>query len=68
MKKILATLSLMLCVFVIATSSYGASAKCKIVEVEGENLILDCGKSSEKFAAGNKIKIKTVKTKQIEGC
>lgn len=47
---------------------FAASAKCEIVSVEGDILVLDCGKRAAKFEAGKKVKIKTVKKRQVEGC
>ncbi len=52
----------------VSVSCYAASAKCTIEKIEGETLVLDCGQKAEKFKAGEKIKIKSHKKQQMEGC
>lgn len=40
-------------------SSQAASARCEVVEKEGNVLVMDCGKRAKGFSQGSKVKIKT---------
>ncbi len=53
---------------VMVTSSMAASVKCKITEVAGPTVTLDCGAKSEKFQVGDSVKVRNAKRKAIEGC
>ncbi len=68
MKKMFVIISLSIYLSITATVSFAASAKCEVVETKDNLLLIDCGKKTKKFAPGSKIKIKSVKEKQIEGC
>lgn len=68
MKRMICTVSMLALLMTWTVSAFGASAKCEIVSVSDGKMIVDCGKNTEKFKEGTKIKIKTVRQKQIEGC
>ncbi len=47
---------------------FAATLKCTVDKVEGEHVVLYCGKDTEKLQAGVKVKIKTIKAgSAIEG-
>lgn len=53
------------------TVNFGLAStlKCTVDKVDGEQIILDCGKDATKIEPGVKVKVKTVKTTAaIEGC
>lgn len=55
----------------ICTTStlFAATLKCTVVEVDVQNVILNCGDAAEKLKTGTEVKVKTVKkTKAVEGC
>lgn len=68
MKSIVYCLCLFMVLCCLVSTSYGASAKCTIVEINGNRMIVNCEKVLKKFTEGTKIKIKSDKTKRIEGC
>jgi hypothetical protein len=68
MKQLLATILVSALFVCTATTSFAASAKCTVVEISGDHLVIDCGEKGKKFGEGTKIKIKTVKVAQVEGC
>jgi len=68
MKHLLRILMASTIVMAFATGSFAASAKCTVVENAGHRLVLDCGDRGGAFTKGTKIKLKTEKIKQIEGC
>ena len=51
-----------------STNVFAASRKCTIVKIEGNKMILDCPKGTDRFKKGWKIKIKSSEQKKIEGC
>lgn len=68
MKKILIILAAVQLVLVLSIWSFGASDKCTVVRAEDNKLILECSKKTERFQINDKIKIKSMKKKNIEGC
>ena len=68
MKKII--VALLVGVFFISSvgTVFAASAKCIVIAIEEEKVILDCGEKAKKFKVDTKVKIKTQKQKAIEGC
>lgn len=58
------TLSI-ICMFILITvnSSFGASARCVVVEKRGNHLIMDCGERAKGFSKQSKVKIKTDRDK-----
>ncbi|WP_457574141.1 hypothetical protein [Desulfolithobacter sp.] len=50
------------------TGVLAATAKCTVTEIKENVVVLDCGKRAAKFKVDDKVKIKTVKKKAIEGC
>ncbi len=40
---------------------FAATLKCTVDKVDGEHVVLYCGKDAEKLQAGVKVKIKTIK-------
>ncbi|MFT5698214.1 MAG: hypothetical protein ACI8ZB_001068 [Desulforhopalus sp.] len=68
MRKILLMIGAVQLVLVMCASSYGASDKCTVVRVDSNQLTLECGKKAGGFKVNDKIKIKTIKQKSVEGC
>jgi hypothetical protein len=68
MKQLLSTVLISTLLVCAATTSFGASAKCTVVEKSENRLLIDCGEKGKKFGEGTKIKIKTEKLTQVEGC
>lgn len=68
MGKIVPILVVVQCVFLLSSWSYGASDKCTVVGAENNKLILKCNKKTGSFQVNDKIKIKSMKKKSIEGC
>jgi hypothetical protein len=68
MKNVLAILASVQLVLVLSTWSFGASDKCTVVGVQNKKIILECNKKTETFQINDKIKIKSMKKKSIEGC
>ena len=66
------TLALILALVLSAfTVNFGLAAtlKCTVDKVDGEQIILNCGKDAAKIEPGVRVKIKTIKTAAaIEGC
>lgn len=55
----------------ICTTStlFAATLKCTVVEVDEQEVILNCGDAVEKLNKGTEVKVKTVRKKAtIEGC
>ena len=68
MKKVLVILAAVQLVLVLSIWSFGASDKCTVVRAKDNKLILECSKKTERFQINDKIKIKSMKKKSIEGC
>ncbi len=68
MKKL--TSALLALAFVVTSTGtvLAASGKCTVTAIEGEKVVLDCGNKAEKFKVGDDVKIKSSKSKAIEGC
>lgn len=67
MKKIIAVLTVIQIVFLMSIS-HAASGKCTVKKIEGDNLVIDCGKKATDFKVKDKIKIKSMRKNAIEGC
>jgi predicted lipoprotein with Yx(FWY)xxD motif len=53
----------------MSAAAYGATAKCTVVEVEDNRLILQCERGSESYQKGDQVKIKSIRvSSQVEGC
>ncbi len=68
MKKLLWVLAAVQFIFIMSSWSFAASDKCTVVRAEDNKLILKCNKKTESFQINDKIKIKSMKKKSIEGC
>ena len=68
MKKLLPIVAAIHFIFIMSSWSFGASDKCTVVRAENNKLILECNKKTESFQINDKIKIKSMKKKSIEGC
>ncbi len=68
MKVMIGSICLLGCILFIAPGSFAASAKCRIVQIEGTKMVLECPKGIERFKEKGTIKIKSLKKKKIEGC
>lgn len=69
MSKKLLTLALALS-FAVATAgvSFAKDAKCEVKSVDGNTVVLDCGKDAGSLDVGSTVKVKAAKKKAIEGC
>ncbi|HID97139.1 MAG TPA: hypothetical protein EYP57_02985 [Thermodesulfobacteriaceae bacterium] len=68
-KKILSTcLALFFSMSVAGVSMAGTKCKGTVVKIDGNNLIIDCGKKACKFKEGDAVKVKKTKAKAVEGC
>jgi hypothetical protein len=68
MKKIVMMTVVLPGAILFATLSYSASDNCTVVKTEKNQITLDCGKKADQFKVDDKIKIKSVKQKSVEGC
>lgn len=46
-------------IFGIASNSFGAAAKCKIVKIDGSKLTVECPQVAGEFKEGQWVKMKT---------
>ena len=65
-KKIICAIALLSLSFPVPLLA--ASNRCVVKESEGTVLVIECQKEVERFPEGTKIKIKTDRVKQVEGC
>lgn len=68
MKKVISLLTLLLCISFGTMDVFGASDKCVVKESNGQTVVLECNKKSGNFKIDDKVKVKTVRTKRVEGC
>ena len=70
MKKRLISAVIAFCfVLGVAGASMAAKVKCTVESVDGEKVILNCGKKADKFKEGDKLKVPTAKKgAAVEGC
>ena len=69
MKKVTGTAILFLSFWVVSGTAYGASNKCRVIEVEEKKMVLECERDTSPFKTGEQVKIKTVrKSAPVEGC
>ena len=69
MKKVMGTAILFFCFLAMSGGAYGASNKCRVVEVEEKKLVLECERDTSRFKTGDQVKIKSVrKSAAVEGC
>ena len=60
---------LLICLIFACGSAIAASNKCRVAEVEGKKMILECERDTSQFASGDQVKIKSVrKGAAVEGC
>ena len=53
----------------VGSSVSAASNKCRVVEAEGNKMVLECDRDTSQFASGDQVKIKSVrKEAAVEGC
>ncbi|WP_456388613.1 hypothetical protein [Desulfolithobacter sp.] len=67
-KKIQTVMAAVAMVALAGTSVLAATGKCTVTEIKENVVVLDCGKKAAKFKVNDKVKIKTIKKKAIEGC
>lgn len=68
MKRAICVACILVITVMIGAPAFAASAKCTVVKTEGTHLVVDCGKKSENFPKGTKIKIKSARKTAVEGC
>jgi len=68
MNKGIGILAVAAMVLGLAEGAAAASARCTVVEVRGDQLIIDCGERSGHFPPKSTIKIKSAGKSAIEGC
>ncbi len=67
MKKTMATVITVLTLSLFTSLAFAKNYSCKIIEVDGETITLQC-KKFEGLEKGAKVKLKTSSKKAIEGC
>lgn len=67
MKIVLQMIGAVLLVFTICFVSSAATDKCTVVEVGNNQMVLKCAKKTGDFQVDDRIKIKSVKPKSVEG-
>lgn len=68
MKKIISFLIGAQLLLIPISSAFSASDKCEVKQVKGSSVVLECGKKSGNFKVKDKVKIKSMRTKSVEGC
>jgi hypothetical protein len=69
MKKAAGPAIFILCLLIFSGSAYGASNKCRVVDVEEKKLVLECERDTSQFKDGDQVKIKSMrKSAAVEGC
>lgn len=68
MRKVLSATVVAINICMMSTLSYAASDKCTVVRVENDTLVLKCSKKNGTFRVNDKIKIKSMRKKAVEGC
>jgi len=68
MKKVIAIFGAAMLTAMCLQNAVAASGKCKIVQIEGKRMVIECEKIPKGFSENGKIKIKTQKNGSIEGC
>ncbi|MBT8354297.1 MAG: hypothetical protein KJO60_07225 [Desulfofustis sp.] len=69
MKKLTGPAILIFCLLFVSVGAYGASNKCRVVEVEEKKLVLECERDTSQFKTGDQVKIKSMrKSAAVEGC
>ena len=67
MKKILFVFLVAQLLFTGAQSGFSASDRCVVTKTQGSTVVLECSKKSENFRVDDKVKVKSVRTKNVEG-
>ena len=67
MKKILAVSLLAQLLFTGVPSIFGASDRCVVTKTEGNTVVLKCSKQFGNFKVNDKVKVKSNRTKKIDG-
>ena len=69
MKKVARSVIFILGLLLVSGGAYGASNKCRVVEVEEKKLVLECERDTSQFEVGDQVKIKSMrKSAAVEGC
>lgn len=61
---VIAVLMIVATLTINSVNSFGASAKCVVVEKKGTILVMDCGDRSKGFSEKGRVKIKTDRDSQ----
>jgi hypothetical protein len=68
-KMMIKTILPALLLVAMSAAAYGATAKCTVVEVQEDRLILQCERGGESYQTGDRVKIKSERPRsQVEGC
>jgi hypothetical protein len=69
MKQLTGLLVVLLLLAGTGSAAFAASARCVVVEAEGNKLVLECERGTDGFEPGREVKIKAERTgAAIEGC
>lgn len=69
MKRLIISIVVLFFITMVSEVTFGASDKCTIVSIDEKQMVIECDKPEKKFKVGDKLKIKSIKSRQqIEGC
>ena len=68
MRKLISLLIVAQLLLIAVPSAFSASDKCEVKKVKGSSIVLECGKKTKNFTVGDKVKIKSMRSKSVEGC
>lgn len=68
MRKIVILVMIVQMAIFLSTFSFAASDKCVVKETKGKTVVLECRKSSDNFKVNDRVKVKSTRSNQIEGC
>lgn len=67
MSKLMTLLIAMVFAVSAVSLAFAASVTCTVDSVDGQSVVLDCGKKADKLKVGNTVKVKIAAKKAIEG-
>ncbi len=69
MKRVIVMMAMVMMVIGGATAVSAASARCVVVEAEGQELVLECEGGTDDFQPGQTVKLRVERSRTaMEGC
>ncbi len=69
MKRVIVMMAMVMMVVGGATAVSAASARCVVVEAEGQELVLECERGTDDFKPGQEVKLRVERARAaMEGC